>query len=225
MATGYPKTAMPVDIFKQLGITDYVIPFLLVFAVMYGLLMKLKIVSDRADINGILAFTIAFLFIMAGAGYWLNSVLPVLMILFILFFIGYLLFLFLGAPQESVANALKSTMFIIMVVGLLVLFTIIGLQDWLISMDRIPARMINESGDLIVENRFQGEYIGNVTEAEGKPSMIVVDGQEYQLIKGIYYKGGYQGVAYALGTPEVVGAIMVFIILLVSTIAITAPKK
>jgi hypothetical protein len=223
MSVGYPETAMPVDIFKQLGITDYVIPFLLVFAAMYGILTKLKIVSDRADINGLLSFTVAFLVVMAGAGYWINSILPLLIMVFLLFFIGYLLFLFLGAPQESVLTAIRHPVTLLFIGGLIALFALIGVQDWLVFMDRIPAWMVDEQGELTVEDRFQGDYPGNVTDIEGKPSSIIVEGVEYQLIEGIYYKGGYQGVAYALGTPEVVGAILIFVILLIVTVAITIP--
>ncbi len=224
MAVGYPETAMPVDIFKQLGITDYVIPFLLVFTAMYGILTKLKIVSDRADINGLLSFAVAFVVVMAGAGFWINAIIPLLIMVFLLFFIGYLLFLFLGTPQETILNAVKNPITILFIGGLITLFSIIAVQDWLIYQDRIPAWMVNESGDLIVEDTYQGAYPENISSVEGKPSTIVVNGVEYQLINGIYYKGGYQGVAYALGTPEVIGAILIFIILAVVTMVITLPR-
>jgi len=213
-----------ITVLDQLGLSNYVIPFLLIWTAMYAVTMKLKLPSDRADLNGILSFAMAYMFVAFGGGKMLNQLLPFFMIMFLLLFIALLLYLFIGVKQENVVKAMTNPVAVLFVVGMLILFTFVALQDWLVFSDRIPAWQVNESGDLIVEDRFGQNYLGNVSDVEGKPNSIIVEGVEYTLIEGIYYKQGYEGSAYAIGQPQVIAGMFILIILGVSTALIIWPK-
>ena len=216
--------AQVITILDQLGLSNYIMPFLLIWTAMYAVTMKLKLPSDRADLNGILSFAMAYMFVAFGGGKMINALLPFFMIMFLLLFIGLLLYLFIGAKQENVVKALTSPVMVLVVVGFLVLFTFIALQDWLIFSDRIPAWKVNESGELIPGTEIVGGPVGNISDVIGKPHSIIISGVEYELIEGLYYKQGYEGAAYALGQPQVIAGIFIIAILGVTVALIVWPK-
>lgn len=211
-------------ILDKLGFSNYVMPFLLLFSALYAVTMKIKLPSDRADLNGIVCFAITYMFIAFGGGKMISALMPSFIIIFLLLFIALLFYLFIGAKPESIVKALSMPSMVFLVVVILLVFTFVALQDWLVFNDRIPAWQVNESGDLIVEDRIGGEYPGNVTDVANKPHSIIVSGQEYELIEGIYYKQGYEGAAYALGQPQVIGGILILAVLAIATALMVWPK-
>lgn len=48
---------------QQMGFFDVLLPFLLIFAIVYGILEKVKLFEDRADINAVIAFVIGMIVI------------------------------------------------------------------------------------------------------------------------------------------------------------------
>ena len=46
---------------EQAGVFSYVLPFLLIFAVVFGILMKIKIFEDNRGLNTIIAFVVALM--------------------------------------------------------------------------------------------------------------------------------------------------------------------
>ncbi len=52
-----------VFLFQNYGVLDFLIPFLLVFAVTFAILQKSKILGDKANIHFIIAFTFGMLFV------------------------------------------------------------------------------------------------------------------------------------------------------------------
>lgn len=216
---------LPVDVLQQIGITNYVVPFMLVFAISFGILMKSKIISDRGDINGLVAFAIGFLFAILGGGDIVNKMIPVMITFLMVVFIAIMLFLFLGAKESDFIKFIKNPGVALILIGFVVLITFVVLGDYLIWLDKIPAWMVNSSGDLIVDRNYQGPIPSNLSVNESKPHSIIVEGQEYELINGIYYKGGYTGTVFAIASPEVIGAIVILVILAIGTMIITWPQK
>jgi len=212
-------------ILDQLGISDYVVPFIVVWTAMYAVLMKIKIVGDRADLNGIIAFGMTYLFVSVGGGKMVRAILPLFMIMFLILLIIMLLYKFMGAKDESIIKTITNPAVVLLMIMLIVLFTFIGLQDWLVFSDRIPSWKVSETGELLTEDQIGGAYPGNVTDIESKPHSIIVNEQEYELIEGIYYKNGYEGAAYAIGQPQVIGGIFILIILGVVTALVVWPKN
>ncbi len=206
-------------ILDKLGITNYVIPFLLIWTALYAVLMKLKLVSENAQLNGLIAFAIAYIVVAFGIGPMINALLPLFIMFALLLIVIILLFSFIGVPGESIASAFKNPGVILIVVGFVVLLTFVALQDWLIFSDRIPAWKVNESGAVL---EGVSHYPDN--ETAQKPPKIIVNGVEYTLIKGMYYKQGYEGTAYAIGNPQVIASIFILAILGVATALIVWPK-
>lgn len=210
-------------VLDTLGFTNYVIPFLLVWTALYAVLLKTKLIGEKVELNGIVAFAITYLFVAFGGGKMVAALLPSFLVLFLIILIILLFYRFIGASDESIVKVFSSPSIVLLIIIIMVIFTFSTLQDWLVLNDRIPAWQVNESGDLIVSERIGGEIIGNVTNGT-KPHSIIYEGQEYELINGIYYKQGYEGASYALGQPEVIGAILILIILGVATAMIAWPK-
>ncbi len=205
------------QVLGQLGITDYVIPFLLIFAALYAILVKTKILSENGFINFLVAFSIAYAFVALGAGKILNAMLPYFMMFAFILMILLLLYRFFGATEENIYNAFKNPIVILFVVGMIILTFFLSLQDKLIYMDKIPAWRVDENGTVLPE--------GQVSNATHRPNIIVVNGVSYTLINGIYYKQGYEGVAYAFGSPAVVGSIVIMIIIGIAVALILIPKN
>jgi hypothetical protein len=49
------------DSLAQMGFFSYVLPFLLLFALIYGILLRVKIFKDKNSINGLIALAVALL--------------------------------------------------------------------------------------------------------------------------------------------------------------------
>lgn len=79
--------------FLYSGIESFLFPFLLVFAIVYGVLEKVDFFKGRHDVDSIIAFVMAIIF--ATTNYALNLtyiILPVAAILVVILFIVILLF-------------------------------------------------------------------------------------------------------------------------------------
>ncbi len=92
----------PLDI----GLLEYVVPifsFLLVYAVLYAILIKTKILGDNNLVNSVVPLAISILFLlMPGAVSFINFITPWFVVLVIVGFAVALLFLFLGVSDETV---------------------------------------------------------------------------------------------------------------------------
>ena len=49
---------------ENIGVMDFFLPFLLVFAIIFAVLKRIKILGDRRNINGVVALILALLFVM-----------------------------------------------------------------------------------------------------------------------------------------------------------------
>ncbi len=206
--------ASVITILDKLGITDYVMPFILIYFALYAITMKIKLPSDKPSLNGIISFAIAYLVIAFGLGPMINKLLPFFMLTALILMIGLLLFKFIGVPDQKIISFFSNPGTVTLLISLIVLFVFIGLQDWLIYTDRIPSWRVTSNGTVLSEVEVVNHTDTNISV---KPHTIIVNGIDYELINGIYYKQGYEGAAYAIGSPEVVSSI--FIILMIGFVA------
>lgn len=58
---GYGDITNVLNVWQQMGVFSYVIPFLLIFAVVFGILMKSKIMGENKAVNAIIALAIGLL--------------------------------------------------------------------------------------------------------------------------------------------------------------------
>ncbi len=100
------------------GIASFLFPFLLVFAIVYGVLEKVDFFKGRHDVNSIIAFVMAIIF--ATTNYALNLtyiILPIAAILIVVLFIVILLF---SMVQTGFGTTLKLSARLKLFVGSLV---------------------------------------------------------------------------------------------------------
>lgn len=57
-----------IDVWRRFGVFDFILPFLLVFSIVYGILEKVQLFGDKAGtrVNAIIAFTIAMISTLTG---------------------------------------------------------------------------------------------------------------------------------------------------------------
>ena len=88
------------------GLLGYVMPifsFLLIYAVIYAILVKTKILGENNTINSVVPLAVAIIFLlMPGAVSFVNFITPWFVVLVIVGFAVALLFLFLGVEQKTV---------------------------------------------------------------------------------------------------------------------------
>lgn len=114
----------------DVGILGYftpVIVFLAVWVIFYGVLQKTELLGKNQGLNTLIAFCIAFLFIItATASKLITILLPWLAILIVIAMAAILLFMFMGISGEKVAGAVSDqtwTIVIILIVLLVIALT------------------------------------------------------------------------------------------------------
>jgi len=112
---------------RQAGIYDTVLPFILVFAGLYALLLKYKPLGENKWINGIISFIIALVFLTAAkAIQFLNLLLPIITVLLILFILVILIFTFMGVKSESINETITKSPLVILMIFLIVVLVVLA---------------------------------------------------------------------------------------------------
>lgn len=107
---------------------SFVFPFLLVFAVVYGLLEKSGIFGDKHDVNAIIALAIGILFATSNAMLKLTFiVLPVIALILVIAFFSVVLFYAVGGENSSKAKKLLGIIVGIIALILVIVFVILPL--------------------------------------------------------------------------------------------------
>lgn len=94
------------------GLLGYVVPifsFLLIYAVIYAILIKSKIFGENNIINSIIPLAVSVMFLlMPGAVDFVNFITPWFVVLVIVAFAIALLFLFLGAGDDTLKGWMRN---------------------------------------------------------------------------------------------------------------------
>ena len=106
-------------------IFDFFLPFLLVFAVLYAILLKSKFLTESPSINAVISFAIALIVALSGAGKFLMALAPFMATLFMILFFMILMFLFFGVKLESVFQS-KGVVVIVIFICLIFVFYVLG---------------------------------------------------------------------------------------------------
>lgn len=97
-----------VEILSSLGFYTYIFPFILIFAITYGILSGVKPFGEDYRINLIVAMVTGFLFLsFSHAVDFMNMFVPFFMIFLIILLFILMAFRFSGASEGSIMNALK----------------------------------------------------------------------------------------------------------------------
>lgn len=124
-----------------MGILNYFAPvfvFLLIYGIIFALLIKVKLFGDNKGTNALIAFAIAFLFILTPELLDLVKIItPWFTILFVFVLLLVLLFLFVGVKESEVASAFKDR-------GLIWVLIILGLTIMLFALTQVYGVQVNQ---------------------------------------------------------------------------------
>ncbi len=122
-----------VQTLQNMGFFDVILPFLLIFAVIYGVLARAQIFEDRNDINAVIAFVMGMLVIGSS---WvvgvLTGFLPIVGLLSVVFLGGFILFAMFAGNAENIydGKAKYVAAAVILVVFPLILVNMIAPTFW-----------------------------------------------------------------------------------------------
>jgi asparagine N-glycosylation enzyme membrane subunit Stt3 len=104
---------------------NFFLPFLLVFAVLYAVLVKSRFLTDDANINALISFAVALIVVLSGAGKFIMALTPFMGTLFVIIFLMLMIFMFFGLKLEDVLQS-KLVISLIVVVSLIFIFYVLG---------------------------------------------------------------------------------------------------
>ncbi len=110
----------------DIGLLDYFVPvfvFILIFVALYALLEKTGFFGKAKGVNAMIAFAIAFLFLLTPDLVGVIKIMtPWFTILFVFVFMIILLFMFVGVKENAISAAFseRGTVWIIIILSLLV---------------------------------------------------------------------------------------------------------
>lgn len=112
-----------IGLIQQTGFLDVILPFLLTFAIVYGMLLKMKILGEKQSVNAVVALVAALLVALTpGARGFLNTLFPLYTVYFILIIMMVFLFVFFGVKEQSIVGS--RPIMILIVAFLIILFLI-----------------------------------------------------------------------------------------------------
>lgn len=98
-----------IGVLQSFGLQYLFVP-MLIFVIAFGVLMRTKALSEKMDLNAVVAFIIAILVALNPVvSQFFYSFLPLTTAALIIFFGAILLFLFMGASADDIGNFFKST--------------------------------------------------------------------------------------------------------------------
>ncbi|HIG93153.1 TPA: hypothetical protein HA242_05915 [Candidatus Woesearchaeota archaeon] len=134
---------------------DVVFPFLLVWALVFALLQKTKVIGQSMGINSVIATVAAFTVLLSQTAIdIINFMIPWFVIALIFFVLLILIFQTFGAKEEHVLSALqkdKAIGWVIVGVALVIMIAAFG----------------NVLGQKFTESAFQGTSVNATTNANG----------------------------------------------------------
>jgi len=121
-----PTLLEAIRLLDVLGFYRVVIPFILISAIIYGLLQKSKIFGDKAEvINALISISVALIFVyFVQASEFLLQFIPYVTAVLVVLFLIVMIFLFMGTPEEQIVAALKSPAVYAVLIALIVVIAL-----------------------------------------------------------------------------------------------------
>src|SRR3990172_9828837 len=110
---------------QSFGVYSTILPFLLITAVVYAVLLKYKTLGENKTVNAIIAIVIGLVFIsVARAVNFINIILPFVTIFLVMLVLVMLIFTFMGVKGETISDAITKYPAIIFI--FILIFVVIG---------------------------------------------------------------------------------------------------
>ena len=188
-------------------IFDFMLPFLLVFALFFGILQKTKFLSEDLNVNALVAAVIGFMIALSGAGKFLMALTPYLASLFVILFLLFLIFMFFGAKPTDFFQSKGLTITVVIIAVIFVLYVVGQLYGSTLS------------------NVSSGEQSVNIT--EGANGEVIVNENILPSPETCDFEHltGQRAMACIMGNPKVLGTVVLLGILALSTFLIVYVSK
>jgi len=96
-----------IGVLKTMGFYETVFPFILVMALIFGVLEKFKIFGEHKYVNATVATIVALFFIsMVRASRFLSALIPMITAMLIVMVFLVLIFMFMGVDEKTIAGVL-----------------------------------------------------------------------------------------------------------------------
>ncbi len=119
-----------ITVLYKLGFYQTVFPFLLILALMYGLLSKTKPFGDSKAINIIISFIVAMFFTaLVRSSLFLANLLPIFTAFLVILLLVMLIFMFIGVPAENITEAIKQPAGYVTLIALFVILIFVVLSQ------------------------------------------------------------------------------------------------
>lgn len=115
--------------FGLTGIFSQIFSMLLVFVLIFAILEKFKIVSDKTGLNALIAISIAFLFLVVpGVSQVIATAAPWFVVMIFLMFVIIMMVMFMGAKEVDIKSALgeQGVVWWIVIISILILVAAVG---------------------------------------------------------------------------------------------------
>jgi len=113
---------------QSFGVYSTILPFLLITAVVYAVLLKYKTLGENKTVNAIIAIVIGLVFIsVARAVNFINIILPFVTIFLVMLVLVMLIFTFMGVKGETISDAITKYPAIIFI--FILIFVVIGVSQ------------------------------------------------------------------------------------------------
>lgn len=162
------------------GLLNFLLPvisFLLIYAVIFGILQKSKFLSESTNINTWVAFAVSVLFALApGAMEFVSVIAPWFVVLVIIAFSFLLIFFFLGVKVETIEEITRkeaSVRWTIIIISIIIV--IIGLTSVFGPIFGTPVQEGGGIGKEIQRSIFDPQVLTTVF-------ILIVAGQAVRLI-------------------------------------------
>ena len=183
-------------------IFDFFLPFILVFAIVYGILMKTKMLSERADVNSIVALTMGLMVVISGAGKFITTLTPLFAGFFIVIFMIFLIFLFFGVEKDIKSILMGNRMIAALIIIVCIIFVFYAI------------------GSLYGSGLYSATGVSEGVNASVNQSVIGPETCDFTKI------AGNVAVACLLGNPKVLGTLVLLGLMAIGTFFIMyVPKK
>lgn len=206
-------------------IFNFLISFLLVFAIFYGMLSKTRVISERHSVNSLISFVIGIVFAFSGAFNYLVKVIPYFALLLvlvsafflILFLMGFKMDFFMKKENEKLTKFVVWTLVAISLV--FVLFTAWNMYAQDVKAEIAFYALANAS---VEQSMLSGNLTGNIF--HDAPLKY----EYYCTMNGRYLAPvlflGQGGILCLIMHPRVIGVVLLLPVLALIVYLFTRPK-
>lgn len=175
---------------QQSGVYDTVLPFILIFAGLYALLLRYKPLGESKWINGIITFIISLVFITATkAVLFLNLLLPIITIFLVLLVLAILIFTFVGVKAETISETITKHPMVIFFIFLIIVLAVLTVA-------------LGPEATLIVQYPEIAEQLGISPTGVPENATVQEQGASFLFLQALRI----------LTSPQVMGMIVLFVV-------------